>query len=535
MYTTKIRLRYFFLNTFLPIFVYAPLTGIVSGAAVFSFKYSADFVADSSFIIYSFISKHLVFLPLFILGLLMLSAAITALVKYNPDIKGGGIPRSEGLLRGLLTFKWLRTFLGTFFASLLGFFSGLPLGTEGPAVMLGTSLGEGVRKVTKGRPGLSRYLMTGGAGAGFAVATGAPLAGIVFILEEIHKRFSFFILMTAASSVLSAYLTASLLCNLTGMEMGLFPLSSFPALSIADIWMPLAVGAAAGLTAVLFNKSMELVDRLYGIKLKNLPRFVKIAAAVLLTGMVGLFLPGLTGTGHGVIETLLTNGIAIRIIFLLFAAKIITVILSANSGATGGLFVPVLAIGALLGGVLNYIFGTTGSPYAAFVICLAVSAFLGAVMNAPVTAVVFILEATGQYTGTLFYITAVFIAMAVASAFNTDSLNDTLLKKLLRQRYDGKKASFVLLEGIVTQNAFAVDKRAKDILWPANCLVRTLLRVNKPMSAATMVKGGEKTFHAGDKLLMQAQTYDVNALKKELEGLLGKQDFKELPDERRAS
>ena len=86
--------------------------------------------------------------------------------KHIPECRGGGIPRSEGVLRGVLSFRWLKTLLGTFFGSMLSFVCGLPLGSEGPAVLMGTSVGK--MCVPKKRSMWNRYVMTGGAGAGAA-------------------------------------------------------------------------------------------------------------------------------------------------------------------------------------------------------------------------------------------------------------------------------------------------------------------------------------------------------------------------------
>ena len=128
-------------------------------------------------------------------------------------------------MRGVLSVRWLTCLLGVFFSSLITYLGGIPLGTEGPSVQMGTAVGKGtVRLLGRRHLAWDRYVMTGGAGAGFAAATGAPLTGILFAFEEAHERFSPMLLMVSAMTVASGSLTAEFLFSLTGdsWEMGLY-------------------------------------------------------------------------------------------------------------------------------------------------------------------------------------------------------------------------------------------------------------------------------------------------------------------------
>ncbi len=103
-------------------------------------------------------------------------------------MRGSGIPNVEGSVRGVLSFKWLRTLFGTLVGSFYQFFAGLPLGSEGPSVQLSAMSAQGVTEIMKAKLTWRRYIIAGGAGAGIAVAFNAPLAGIIFAMEECHKR-----------------------------------------------------------------------------------------------------------------------------------------------------------------------------------------------------------------------------------------------------------------------------------------------------------------------------------------------------------
>ena len=202
-----------YLMNMLPCIGYGLLTGVLTGATIFLFKFLAGKAEKLSRTIYGWASRSVLTVLLVFAVLIVLAVLMSRIHKTAPECKGGGIPRSEGILRGILPFRWLRTLLGTFFGSMISFFAGLPCGSEGPAVLIGTSLGCMAGKTSKKNIAWNRYVMTGGAGAGFAVATGAPLSGILFALEEIHKRFSPMLVLTVSMAVLSATGTNHLLCN----------------------------------------------------------------------------------------------------------------------------------------------------------------------------------------------------------------------------------------------------------------------------------------------------------------------------------
>ena len=202
--------------------IYSTICGIITGLIVFGFKYAIKHIETFSRTIYetskeSYKSIIIVFVVLIVLAFLMY-----LLHRLIPSSKGGGIPRSEGVLRGILSFKWLRTFIGSTIGSFISVLSGVPVGTEGPSVILGTSIGDAVTKKSKKRPAIDRYVKTSGAAAGFAVATGAPLSGILFTLEEIHKRFTPMLIMSASMSVIFASLVNNVLCELCNMDPRLF-------------------------------------------------------------------------------------------------------------------------------------------------------------------------------------------------------------------------------------------------------------------------------------------------------------------------
>ena len=128
--------------------------------------------------------------------LLVLAAIVAKLVTYEPMISGSGIPQLEGEMTGKLDQVWWKVLPAKFFGGFLCLLGGLALGREGPSIQLGAMVGKGVsRGLDRGKTE-EKFLLTCGASAGLSAAFHAPLAGVMFSLEEVHKNFSVSVLLS---------------------------------------------------------------------------------------------------------------------------------------------------------------------------------------------------------------------------------------------------------------------------------------------------------------------------------------------------
>ena len=198
----------YFVNLIFPALIFGSITGVLTSLVVTLFKLCAKFVVEFSKKGYEFIGERLYLIPVGLIVLFGLAIFLSAVYKVHKNLCGGGIPASIAFLRGIVTFKWLRNVIGTFLLSLVSFLVGVPLGTEGPSVQIGTAIGRGsVYTLARKHKAWDRYSMTGGACAGFSVATGAPISGIMFAIEEAHQRISPMIVIVASTSVLFSRIT----------------------------------------------------------------------------------------------------------------------------------------------------------------------------------------------------------------------------------------------------------------------------------------------------------------------------------------
>lgn len=533
----KQKYRYYLLNVVIPVLVYGAFTGLLVGTVVYFFKLGAEWLSEKSVEFYHAAQANAWLIFAIIGGAAVLAVLAWLLQRWASETKGGGIPRAEGVLRGILTFRWLRTGIAVVVNSFISFFAGLPLGSEGPSVLLGTAIGGGTSKLPLSHDSWNRYIMTGGACAGFAVATVAPVTGILFGLEEAHKRFTPMIFLMSLSSVLFGVTAA----NLWGMALGkeaapLFNVAQFmSAFKMSDIWVPLLLGVFVAIVACGYNLFVFWMGKTYDTKLKRIPQWAKLLVVFVLTAVIGVIAVGnFDGTdalygGGGLITKLASNRVATSastmswyIIFILLLIRFFTIAFATSSGATGGVFIPMLSIGALLGAVCAELFCAMGMRPELYgtVVILSMTAFMGAATRAPLTALVFTVECTWNFTNLFYVAITVFISYFLCEIVKVEPLYDVLLERMAESQNKGKQHKILRLNYVVAENAFAVSKSVRDILWPANTKVSQIVADDR---VKRMDDDGEKKIHVGDKITLFVQTFDEELTKKELEQILGKQ------------
>lgn len=518
-----------FINLICPAFVFGAITGILTACVVILYKFLAKYVIEFSENSYGVLREKLYFIPLVIIAFYLLALLFAKIYKKEPRVKGGGIPSSIALLKNIVTFKWLRTLIGVFFMSLTSFLIGVPLGNEGPSVLMGTAVGKGsVKLLAKKHPAWSGYAMTGGACAGFAVATGASVSGILFAIEEAHQKISPMIILVGSIAVLTAQSVSEILCPLLGLSTSLFPNLNVMALSIKDVWIPLLMGVLFGLFAVLFLKYYHAINNFFNARLKKIPHHIRIFAVYLLTLIFGLVSFSFISTGHETFSLLLDGNVALYgLIVLLFVRMTLTLFANTNE-LTGGVFVPIMAIGAIFASIfgksVQAIFGLSDSYYTV-ILALGISACISAMMKMPLTAVVFSLEALGCVNNVLHVIIVVAVSFIVTELFEVKGINDSILDNLLKAQEETHERKIIDTHVTIKKGAFAEFRHVRDILWPANFF---LLSIIPSKSRQVQIdQQGEKTFQAGDVLHIRYATFDEAITKKQLIAIVGEQDYDE--------
>lgn len=317
-------------------------------------------------------------------------------VRFAPEASGSGIPQVLDALETGAPIRWRRLIPVKFFGGIGAIGSGLILGREGPTIHLGAAFAQ----LLSERFGLDRrataHMVMAGAGAGLAAAFNAPLAGIVFVTEEMRLHFDFS--FRALQAVILACLMATAVSDeLFGQGLAL-SVGRFATPSLTDFWAFVPLGMLIGVAAVVFNKTL----------LAGIDRFARLhrwswLSAVLVGALVGLtipFVPDFVGGGEKLIElNFEAPTIAIGWLLVLILARTVLFVLSYASGVPGGLFAPMLTIGTLIGlayGELLPILNIVHIPAGVFAIA-AMGALFAAVVRAPLTGIIVVVEMTGTY------------------------------------------------------------------------------------------------------------------------------------------
>ena len=491
-------------SSVLPALTFGAVSGTLAGVAVTLYKYFAKGAVSASSGFFAFMKEHLWVLPLAAVAVLGVAFLLTVIYKKEPDLQGGGIPASIGTLRGLFRFHPVKNAAGSFLLSLVAFLFGVPLGTEGPSVQLSTALGAGAaRYAPKKWRAWERFSMTGGASAGFSVATGAPISGIFFAVEEAHGRISPLIVLTAVVSVLFAELFAYMLSPLLGVDVALFDLENFRALSLGEFWMPLLAGIVMGAVAYGFLKLYHLVDDLLRKKWRA-PQQIKIFAVFCATLVAGICSAEFISTGHHMIAEFFHHTPSLLFLgAILLVRSLLT--LSANCvGVTGGIFLPLLAIGSTAGAMLGTVLGV-GEELAPLFVVFGIAGCIAGMMKMPLTAILFGVEALGLTSNLLPLILVCIFAYAIPEALGEESIGECVLERRKELLHHGKTFTEKETVFAVEKGSFAVGKEIRDIFWPDG--VRVL---------AVQKAGDGHLLHAGDELLIRISSFDGRKAEEEL-------------------
>ncbi|MBE6613304.1 MAG: hypothetical protein E7632_12520 [Ruminococcaceae bacterium] len=510
-----------YLANVMPCVSFGILCGAVTGGAIFLFKLAAKWLETLSRHLYAAsIGSPVAIIAVF--AVLILCALVMILLHRRvPESKGGGIPRSEGVLRGVLHFEWRGTFFGTLAGSMLSYLAGLPLGSEGPAVLIGTSLGKLCGGFSRDSAALGRYVMTGGAGAGFAVATGAPLSGLLFALEEIHKRFTPMLVLTVSMSVVSATLVNHLLCAVAGISPALFTFDTLPAFSLSHVGWLFLLGILIALAVGIFDASLSVWNKFSAKLGHRFPDAAKIIAVFLITGVCGFCFTDAIYSGHDIIHEVLAHDRSLLYLAGLFLLRLALMLLVTDSGATGGIFIPTLAIGILASSLSARLMLSLGMPpeIADAAVVLGMCAFIGGTLRAPLTAAVLFVELTGQFTGFFPVALVIFTVNAITEMLHQTPFYDRALENLVEAQNHGREPVMGCFEAKIAPDAFVIGKAIRDIMWPPACTVISITRADS--SIRDMDNDGDKKLYAGDTIVVRARYFDEADIRRQLHGLVG--------------
>ncbi|HUE38054.1 MAG TPA: H(+)/Cl(-) exchange transporter ClcA, partial [Candidatus Binatia bacterium] len=286
------------------------------------------------------------------LGLLVVLSATTGaaafavwLVKrFSPEASGSGIPHVKAVVRNLRPMPWARILGVKFVGGAVAIGAGLALGREGPTIQMGAAIGEMVRGWFDTTPRERRTLIAAGAGAGLSAAFNAPLAGLVFVLEELQGDFAPAVFATALVASVVADLTTRLLLG----QLPVFHVSGTTIPPLGALPLSLVLGVLAALLGVAFNRGLLASLDAFQQIARRRPWYAGAVAGAIV-GMLGWFAPAALGSGNRLVEATLHGAITLPWLALFFVIRFGLTMVSYGCGAAGGIFAPLLVLGAQIG------------------------------------------------------------------------------------------------------------------------------------------------------------------------------------------
>jgi CIC family chloride channel protein len=361
---------------------------------------------------------------------IMVVASLLIVKKFAKEAGGSGIQEVEGALKGCRKIR-ARVAPVKFFSGLLSLGSGLSLGKEGPTIHIAASIAQILVDKFKLTRKYANALVSAGAGAGLAAAFNTPLSGIIFVIEEMNRKFRFSV--TAIKCVLIAVIMSTIVSRSMIGNPHTIQIETFSAVPQNILWLFMVLGIIFGYFGLLFNKYIIKVANLFS----NAPRKVywsMVVVVCIIFGVGVVLSPDAVGGGYVVIANSLNYNLPIKMMLILFALRFIGVIFSYGTGATGGIFAPMIALGTIFGlaygmGV-NYYFPEYNVEAGVFAVA-GMSALFTATVGAPLTGIVLVLEMTWNYQLLLPLMITCFSASTLTYFHHQKPIYDTLLRRTI--------------------------------------------------------------------------------------------------------
>ncbi|NLL18013.1 MAG: ClC family H(+)/Cl(-) exchange transporter [Clostridia bacterium] len=488
------------------------LIGLLAGIVVILYRWMLTWAEEISFFLFAYIKDNSYLMIGAVPVLALVGFLIGTLVSRFSMIGGSGIHLVKGVIMGYFQNSWLATLLAKFFGGTVSILAGFSLGREGPSIQLGACVGEGVGNKLANSVTEKKVLIASGASAGLAAAFNAPLAGAVFALEEIFKYFSPIILLsTMVSAVVADFVST--------MVFGFSPVFDFEVSGVipqSGYWLLFILGVVLGAAGAFYNHVLVSVQKMYKkcmwVNTKTRPIVPAITALIF-----ALFFPIVLGSGQRIISELY-SGNGLGFLLLILVLKFAFSMISFGSGAPGGIFFPMLVMGATIGAL----FGNIAVSYLAFdpslfnnFVIISMAGFFTAIVRAPITGIILLVEMSGSFASLLSLTLVSIVAYVTADLLKSVPIYDALLDNLLKESdpaapdYPGDKK--ITLEVVVQHGALIDGKLVKEIDLPRNCLLIAIKRGERDI-----IPRGDTRILAGDTLVLMTDLSQEVATRKVL-------------------
>ncbi|AJJ01463.1 H(+)/Cl(-) exchange transporter ClcA [Yersinia pseudotuberculosis IP 32953] len=427
-------------KTPLIILIMAAVVGVVTGLLGVAFDRGVDWVQQQRLLALANVadSALLVWPLAFIMSALLAMMGYFLVSRFAPEAGGSGIPEIEGAMEEMRPVRWWRVIPVKFIGGLGTLGAGMVLGREGPMVQMGGNSGRMIVDIFRLRSPEARHsLLATGAAAGLSAAFNAPLAGILFVIEEMRSQFRYS--LVSIKAVFIGVITSTIVYRYFNGERAIIEVGKLSDAPLNTLWLYLLLGIIFGAVGVIFNalifRTQDMFVRFHGGDWRKL-----VLIGGLLGGMCGLLalLHGnAVGGGFALIPIAAAGNFSIGMLLFIFIARVITTLLCFGSGAPGGIFAPMLALGTILGTAFGlscaHFFPQYGIEAGTFAIA-GMGALFAASVRAPLTGIVLVLEMTDNYQLILPMIVTCLGATLIAQFMGGKPLYSAILARTLAKQ-----------------------------------------------------------------------------------------------------
>ncbi|NIY47985.1 H(+)/Cl(-) exchange transporter ClcA [Cedecea colo] len=424
----------------------AAIVGTLAGLVGVAFEKSVNWVQQNRLAMLAHVADYsLIVWPLaFISSVLLAMVGYYLVRRFAPEAGGSGIPEIEGALEELRPVRWWRVIPVKFIGGMGTLGAGMVLGREGPTVQLGGNIGRMVLDIFRLRGAEARHsLLATGAAAGLSAAFNAPLAGILFIIEEMRPQFRYNLISIKA--VFIGVIMSSVVFRVFNGEGAVIAVGKLSNAPVNTLWLYLVLGMVFGVVGVLFNAlvfwTQDMFQRIHGGEIKKWVLIGGLLGGI--SGVLGLIQPAAAGGGFNLIPIAAAGNYTVGMLLFIFITRIITTLLCFSSGAPGGIFAPMLALGTLLGTAFGMACAVWFPAYHLDMGTFAIAgmgALFAASVRAPLTGIVLVLEMTDNYQLILPMIITCLGATLLAQFMGGKPLYSSILARTLAKQEAEKQA-----------------------------------------------------------------------------------------------
>ncbi|QHB31470.1 H(+)/Cl(-) exchange transporter ClcA [Yersinia canariae] len=434
-------------TTPLVILIMAAVVGVVTGLLGVAFDRGVDWIQQERLATLAKVANNAILVwPLaFIMSALLAMIGYFLVRRFAPEAGGSGIPEIEGAMEEMRPVRWWRVIPVKFIGGLGTLGAGMVLGREGPMVQMGANSGRMIVDIFRLRSSEARHsLLATGAAAGLSAAFNAPLAGILFVIEEMRSQFRYS--LVSIKAVFVGVITSTIVYRYFNGERAIIDVGKLSDVPLNTLWLYLLLGIIFGAVGVMFNalifRSQDMFMRFHGGDWRKL-----VLIGGLLGGMCGLLalIHGeAVGGGFALIPIAVAGNFSIGMLLFIFVARVITTLLCFGSGAPGGIFAPMLALGTILGTAFGlscaHFFPEYSIDAGTFAIA-GMGALFAASVRAPLTGIVLVLEMTDNYQLILPMIVTCLGATLIAQFMGGKPLYSAILARTLQRQEQAAKAA----------------------------------------------------------------------------------------------